>query len=188
MMAPLMTPLMMKLLAGAYVPISFPEMMITIFQMIIVPVIAGLVANKLIHGRAPWIDDLMPVVSMAGICLIIAIITAASRDKLLQVGLALIGAAVIHNAIGYLLGYWGARAAGLNETDSRTVSIEVGLQNGGMASGLAINVLHSTDAGLAPAIFGPWMNISGSTLASWWRKRLPANEAAAPHAAGKTAA
>lgn len=173
MAAPIMTPLAMKVLAGQYVPISFVDMMISIFQMIIVPVVAGLIANKLIHGRAPWIDQLMPVVSMAGICFIIAIITAASRDKLLEVGIALIFAAMMHNATGYLLGYWGARATGLSETDARTVAIEVGLQNGGMASGLAMNVLHSSDAALAPAIFGPWMNISGSALASWWRKRVP---------------
>lgn len=174
MAAPIMTPLSMKLLAGQYVPISFTDMMVSIFQMIILPVVAGLIANKLLHGRAKWLDDLMPVVSMAGICFIIAIITASSRDKLLEVGLALIAAAMLHNTTGYLLGYWGARSAGLSETDSRTVAIEVGLQNGGMASGLAINVLHSSDAALAPAIFGPWMNISGSALASWWRRRVPA--------------
>ena len=61
--------------------------------------------------------------------------------------------------------------AGLEESDRRAVAIEVGLQNGGMASGLAVKVLASTDAALAPAIFGPWMNISGSILASWWRDR-----------------
>ena len=73
--------------------------------------------------------------------------------------------------IGFTLGYWGARGAGLNESDSRTASIEVGLQNAGMASGLAISVLHSTDAGLAAAIFGPWMNAAGSVLASYWRQK-----------------
>jgi len=72
---------------------------------------------------------------------------------------------------GYLFGYWSARGFGMAEADARTVAIEVGLQNAGMASGLAISVLHSSDAGLAAAIFGPWMNISGSVLASWWRKR-----------------
>ena len=77
----------------------------------------------------------------------------------------------LHNLAGYLFGYWSARGFGMVEADARTVAIEVGLQNAGMASGLAISVLHSSDAGLAAAIFGPWMNISGSVLASWWRKR-----------------
>jgi BASS family bile acid:Na+ symporter len=123
------------------------------------------------------------MVSMAGICLIIAIITARSREKLLTVGAALILAAMLHNAIGYLLGYWLSRAIRLDEITCRTVALEVGMQNGGMASGLAMSVLKSADAALAPAIFGPWMNISGSVLASWWRRhpvRSPASAAPAP--------
>jgi BASS family bile acid:Na+ symporter len=169
--SPIMTPLAMKVLAGQYVPVSFQDMMVSIIQMVIVPIVGGLVVNRILHGRAPWMQRALPVVSMGGICFIIAIITALSRDKLLQVGFALIAAVILQNGIGYLLGYWGARAARLAETDCRTVAIEVGLQNAGMASGLAIAVLKSAEAGLAPAIFGPWMNVSGSMLASWWRAR-----------------
>jgi len=69
------------------------------------------------------------------------------------------------------LGYWGARLLRLDQTACRTVAIEVGLQNGGMASGLAITVLNSAKAAMAPAIFGPWMNVSGSILATWWHSR-----------------
>ncbi len=176
--APLMTPLAMKLLAGQYVPVSFTTMMISIVNMIIAPIVAGLVVNRILHGRGSWVRRALPVVSMAGICAVITIITALSREKLLEVGLALIAAVAIHNAVGYLLGYWGARLAGLVEADCRTVAIEVGLQNAGMASGLAISVLKSAPAALAPAIFGPWMNASGSLLASWWRAR-PVTEPAA---------
>ena len=175
LMAPIMTPLAMKVLAGQYVPISFVSMMIEIINMIILPIAAGLIFNKILHGKIGWLDRLLPAISMGSICFIIAIITALSRDKLLEVGLALIGAAMLHNAIGYVLGYNGARLLGLSETDARTVSFEVGLQNGGMASGLAINVLKSSDAALTSAIFGPWMNISGSALASYWRGKVPAD-------------
>ncbi len=66
---------------------------------------------------------------------------------------------------------WGARAARLDESSCRAVAFEVGMQNGGMASGIAMDVLRSASAALAPAIFGPWMNISGSVLANWWRRR-----------------
>jgi len=169
--SPVMTPLAMKLLAGQYVPVSFNEMMVSIVKMIILPIAAGLVVNRVLHGRAAWMKSALPLVSMGAICFIIAIITSLSRDKLLQMGMALIAAVAIHNAVGYLLGYWGARLAGLVEADCRTVAIEVGLQNAGMASGLAISVLKSAEAALAPAIFGPWMNVSGSILASWWRAR-----------------
>jgi BASS family bile acid:Na+ symporter len=151
------------------------QMMFEILKMIVVPIIAGLVVNKLFFQKMRWLDRVLPVVSMAAICVILTIITSLSRDKLLSVAFALIAVVMLHNSAGYLLGYWSARLAGMAEADARTVAIEVGLQNAGMASGLAINVLHSSDAGLAAALFGPWMNISGSVLASWWRRR-PAND------------
>ena len=86
-------------------------------------------------------------------------------------GFLLLAASILHNLVGYTLGYWLARLSRLNERDCRTVAFEVGMQNGGMASGLAINALQSVQAALAPAIFGPWMNVSGSMLATYWRNR-----------------
>jgi len=252
LLSPVMTPLMMKLLAGRLVPIDFWEMMLSILDMVIVPTVAGLIANRILYSRAAWLqrlgpvaliavagslaaaavsmanerllssvlsdsatgwvlalrgglligllliaavaaaklvvsillrgpenwmDKALPVVSMAGICVIIAIITSRSREQLLTVGLALIAASILHNTTGYVLGYWSAKLLGMSETACRTVAIEVGLQNGGMASGLAINVLKSPSAALAPAIFGPWMNVSGSVLATWWHRR-PVRDAA----------
>jgi BASS family bile acid:Na+ symporter len=237
LVSPLMTPFLMKTLAARLVPIDFIAMMVEVFSMVIVPVLAGLVAHRILYGsdrwadsvkhlafiaaggialgvgaalvpseqlgslaplgrgaviglaliglvaltklamrfwlRGPedWMDKVLPIVSMAGICLVIAIITARARDRLLAVGALLIVAAILHNAIGYLLGYWLARAVRLDESACRTIAVEVGMQNGGMATGLAMTVLKSADAALAPAIFGTWMNISGSVLASWWRRR-----------------
>lgn len=178
MMAPIMTPLAMKLLAGELMEIDSYAMMISILKLIVLPIAAGLLANHLMHGRRAWLDKVLPVVSMSGICYIIAIIAANNRDKILTVGAGLFAAAILHNCIGYLLGYWGARASGINETDSRTVAFEVGMQNGGMGTALAMDVLKSSSAALGPAIFGTWMNISGSTLASWWRERPPKPAAA----------
>ena len=237
LLSPVVTPFWMKTLAGRLVPVPFVAMMLSIFNMIIIPIVAGLFVNRLLYGTkawtrkatvlaaitaacvaaaagavmvrisawgsfaalksgiilgfvliglsalaklvivlwlkrpANWMDKTLPFVSMAGICFIIAIITAQSRDELLTVGLVLILAAVLHNGAGYLLGYWGARLARLDESACRAVAMEVGMQNGGMASGIAIDVLKSTSAALAPAIFGPWMNVSGSLLAGWWRRR-----------------
>jgi BASS family bile acid:Na+ symporter len=179
LVSPFMTPLMMKLLAGQYVPVSFWGMMRDILWMIVLPIVLGLVAHGLLHGRQ-WLGRALPLVSMGGICLILAIITSLSRDKLLAVAPTLLLAVAVHNTAGYLLGYFGARLLRLEERDARTVAIEVGLQNAGMASGLAISALKSTDAGLAPAIFGPWMNASGSVLASFWRRRPVAAPAAQP--------
>ncbi|MHB8522993.1 MAG: bile acid:sodium symporter family protein [Limisphaerales bacterium] len=130
-----------------------------------------------------WLARLLPIVSMAGICLIIAIITARARSQLLSAGAVLLIAAVIHNAAGYLLGYGGARLARLGERDCRTVAIEVGMQNAGMATAIAMNVLHSASAALASVVFGPWMNISGALLASWWQ-RHPVNRSVPPPETG----
>ena len=104
---------------------------------------------------------------------IIIIFIAAGRNSLLQVGLLLLLAVFIHNIGGFLIGYWTARLMGFKEKDCRTISIEVGMQNGGLASGLALNMGKMATVGLAPAIFGSLMNVTGSTLASWWHHRKP---------------
>lgn len=171
MLSPLATPYLMQLLAGQFVPIDTYGMMISILNMIILPIVLGLLFNHFLHGKMKWLDDIMPVVSMVGIAFIIAVITAAGQDSLLSIGLLLIVAAIIHNALGYLFGYWGCRMFGMDEKSCRTIAFEVGMQNGGMASGLAQEMGRLATVGLAPAIFGPWMNISGSTLANYWRRK-----------------
>ena len=116
----------------------------------------------------------MPLLSMGGIVLIIVVITAAGRDNLLDVGALLIVAVLIHNIAGYFLGYWSGRLLRMNERDCRTIAIEVGLQNAGLGSALALAMNKLSTVGLAAAIFAPVMNITGSSLALWWRsKPLP---------------
>ena len=173
LLAPLTTPLLMELFAGQFVPIDFWAMMWSITKIVILPIIGGLVFNRLFHGKAPWLDKAMPIVSMAGIAIIITIITAAGRDSLLVIGVALVAAAIIHNGLGYFLGYWGCKFMKLPERDCRTIALEVGMQNGGLASGIALEMGKVATIGLAPAVFGPWMNISGSSLATWWGERPP---------------
>jgi bile acid:Na+ symporter, BASS family len=174
LLAPLMTPLLMKLLAGELVNVDVWAMMWDIVKMVIIPIGAGLLFNKLLSGKAKWLDDAMPLVSMIGIAFIITIITAAGRDSLLSIGLLLILVAFIHNTFGYFLGYWFSRLVGLDERSCRTVAIEVGMQNGGLASAIALQMGKVATVGLAPAIFGPLMNITGSSLATWWRgKPIP---------------
>ncbi len=179
LMAPLMTPFLMEQLAGSYVPVDFWKMLNDILKMVIYPVIGGLAFHHLFHGKAKWLDDAMPLVSMAGIALIITIITAKGRNDLLTIGPLLMLACLMHNLTGYFLGYWGGRLFRMPERDCRTIALEVGLQNGGLASGLAKGMGMLATVGLAPAIFGPLMNITGSSLATWWRsKPLPEGEAA----------
>jgi BASS family bile acid:Na+ symporter len=140
LLAPLMTPLLMELLAGQFVSVDFLTMMWDIIKMVILPICAGLLYNYFLGGKFIWLDKAMPVVSMVSIALIITIITAAGRDALLAVGGLLVLAVLIHNLTGFTLGYSVSRLFGLDERSCRTIAIEVGLQNGGLASGLALQM------------------------------------------------
>jgi BASS family bile acid:Na+ symporter len=173
LLAPLMTPLLMKLLAGAFIRINMLDMMWDIVKMVIIPIAAGILFNKLLTGKAKWLDKLMPLVSMFGITFIIAIITAAGRNSLLTIGPLLLLLVLVHNLFGYTFGYWTGRLFKMNERDCRTIAIEVGMQNGGLASGIAKGMGKIATVGLAPAVFGPLMNITGSILASWWHRHPP---------------
>jgi bile acid:Na+ symporter, BASS family len=238
LLSPFITPLLMKLLAGEMVEVNFWKMMTDIFNMVILPIAAGLTFNlfssgkKVVRvivlqlaaylliillkniitlinagislqemgvrfskdilwfmllpiigaylfkyfarGNQDWLNKALAFISMLGIGIIITIITAAGRDSLLDVGLLLILACFIHNTLGYTLGYVVSRyLLRMPERDCRTIALEVGMQNGGLASGLAMQMGKIATVGLAPAVFGPLMNITGSSLATWWRGRPP---------------
>lgn len=172
LLAPLLTPLLMHFLAGKFVAVHFWDMAWDTTRVVIIPILSAVLFNLLLRGRLKWLDKLMPVISMAGIAFIIVVITSAGRDSLLKVGLLLVLAIFIHNISGYTLGYWFSRLLGFKEKDCRTISLEVGMQNSGLASGLALLMGGMATIGLAPAIFGPLMNISGSSLATWWHGRV----------------
>ncbi|WP_407429881.1 bile acid:sodium symporter family protein [Arcticibacter sp.] len=234
LVAPFMTPLLMKLFAGTMIEVKFVEMMMEIIKIMIVPIGAALIHDYLKNaGSGGWrfiqraslasavllvlmpmglwstletnlsqesmrvietlnffagaiivglvyhyatlrfknLDQLMPYISMFGIVYFTTVTTAAGRDNLLKVGLLLFISSVIHNAAGYIFGYYLSRWFGLDKSSSRTVAFEVGLQNGGMASGIAGSMGKLGTVGLAAAVFSPWMNISGSILANYWRRK-----------------
>jgi len=176
LLSPLLTPLLMRLLAGKFVAVHFWDMAWDTTKVVLIPICAGLLFNSLLRGRSKWLDKLMPLLSMAGIGIIIVIIVATGRDSLLKVGALLILVMFLLNAFGYTFGYWLSRLLGFKERDCRTIALEVGMQNSGLASGLALLMGGINTLGLAPAVFGPIMNISGSSLATWWHARVPKEE------------
>jgi bile acid:Na+ symporter, BASS family len=176
LMAPLLTPLLMKLLAGQFVQIDFVAMMLHVIEIILVPVILGLVVNKIIRKGMIWLKKIMPVLSMCGVLMMLIVIVSSGRDALLAIGPLLFIASIIHHSTGYLLGYWSGRLLRLDEKTCRTISLEVGMQNGGLASGIALQMGKVATVGLASAISVPWMTISGSMLANWWRKQPISDE------------
>jgi BASS family bile acid:Na+ symporter len=234
MIAPIMTPLWMKWLAGTMVEVSFFKMMVEIIKIVLVPIGAGLIHDYLKHASAngeksvygiaafatAWLlflvgggwgilnnnvspdaltafalggfllsafvigaayhwlwqrwqtlDKWMPTLSIVGILYVTAMTIAAGNENLRKVGALLLLACALHNTAGFFLGYILSRAAGLDKNSARSVAFEVGLQNGGMASGLAAAMGKLATVGLAAACFIPWMNISGSVLANYWSKR-----------------
>ena len=175
-LAPIVTPLLMRLLGGSFVEIHFWDMVWDITKIVILPVIGGLLFHYFVHGKFNWVDKAMPILSMSGIALILTVMIAAGRDNLLKVGGLLIIATFIHNTAGFFLGYWSGRLLKFPEKDCRTIALEVGMQNAGLASGLALTMGKIATVGLAPAIFGPMMNITGSFLSSWWHNRLPPDD------------
>ena len=176
LLAPFLTPLLLQWLGGSFVQIDFWGMVWDITKIVIIPIVAGLAFHYLMRGKYNWLDKIMPLLSMAGIACILAIMVAAGRDNLLKVGALLLVATFLHNVAGFFLGYWSARLLNFHERDCRTIALEVGMQNAGLATGLALTMGKIATVGLAPAIFGPVMNVNGSSLASWWHNHLPEEE------------
>jgi bile acid:Na+ symporter, BASS family len=171
LLAPFLTPFLMKILAGQLVEVDFLKMMWHVTEIIILPVILGLVINKLMRNGMEWLKKIMPKISMIGILMMLIVIVSSGRDALLKIGPLLFLASMIHHFLGYLLGYWSGRLMKLDEATCRTISLEVGMQNGGLASGIALQMGKIATVGLASAISVPWMTISGSMLANWWRNK-----------------
>jgi len=145
----------------------------SMFWFFFLPMIGAIALKYFVKGKGDYMGKVLSMVSMVGIAVIVTIITASGRDMLLQVGALLIITSVLHNLTGYALGYWLSALVGMPERDRRTIAFEVGMQNGGLASGLALQMGKVATVGLAPAIFGPLMNVTGSILATFWAGRPP---------------
>ena len=176
LLSPLMMPELMYWLGKEFIEVDFLAMFLDIVKMVILPVCAGLVVNHFLACRLRWLIRLMPLVSMLGIALIILIVTAAGRNSLLNVGLLLLLALICHMAMGTLLGYGCGRLFKLPERDCRTIALEVGMQNSGLASGFAMQMGKLATVGLAPAVFSPLMNILFSILSALWGRIRPKQE------------
>ena len=186
LLAPLLTPLLMKLLAGEMVTIDVLAMMWSMTKIVLLPVLGGLVFHHLVYRRQKWLERVMPLVSMIGILIMTVLTVAVGRDKLMQVGPLLVVACVMHSSAGFGLGYFVCRLLGRDPLTCRTIALEVGLQNAGMATGLAKSLGKVATLGLVPIVFGPVMNLIASVLANWWRGHPTGMTDGAPHAASGT--
>ena len=170
LLAPLVTPALTWYLAGAWIAVSFEAMMISIAQMVLAPVILGLLVHHFMADTTKRLMPAMPLVSVICIVLLVGCVVALSASKLAEVGLIMAAIVVLHNLCGLTLGYLAAKALHLDSQKSRTVAIEVGMQNSGMAASLAVMYFNPA-AALPGAIFSVWHNISGSLLANFFVRK-----------------
>lgn len=168
--SPLMLPLMMYVYAGQWIDVQVFELFMKTVQIILLPVVVGLILRAIIKDRIKYVLPVLPSISAAAIIFIVAVIVAANAEAIATVGLVVTVVAIIHNFLGFSVGYGVARFFEMDVTRARAVSIEIGMQNSGLAVALA-NTFFGTLAALPGAIFSVWMNISGSALAWWWRRR-----------------
>jgi BASS family bile acid:Na+ symporter len=166
------TPLLTWLYVGEQVPVPVWSMLLSIFKIVLLPVTLGVLINSLFGHRLKRLQPLFPILSVLAIVLIIAIVVALDRDNLASMGLLIALAVMLHNGIGLAAGYGIGRLVTGDERTARTLAIEVGMQNSGLAVALAVKYF-STTAALPGALFSVWHNLSGSLLAAWWSRRLP---------------
>jgi BASS family bile acid:Na+ symporter len=178
--AVVLTPLLTGWLAGAYVAIDRLNLLTNMFVIVLLPVVLGTLLNRLFPRAAERVSTVLPVVAIVLVILIVGGIVGGAKAQIAQHAGVLLLATFLLHACGFALGYGLARALGLGEVEARTISIEVGMQNSGLGSGLAKTPAFAAQfasvqqAALAPvpaAISAVWHVLIGSLLAGWWRRR-----------------
>jgi BASS family bile acid:Na+ symporter len=170
LVAPLATPALVSLLAGTWMDINAGSLFMDIVQVVIVPIVLGIVAKTLFRRQAAASVKALPLVSTIAIVLIIAIIVGLNQPKIMSNGLLILVAVILHNLLGFALGYLFARMFGMSLAKRKAVMLETGMQNSGLGAALA--AAHFSPLAAVPsALFSVWHNLSGSALATWFAGR-----------------
>jgi BASS family bile acid:Na+ symporter len=172
LLAVVMLPAIAWLLIGRRVPVPAGEMMLAVVQVAVGPVLVGMGLRRLLGARVSRLEGAFPMLSALAIAAVIAVIVGLNAGRLAAAAPAVMAAVVLHNSIGLAAGYGLARLARADEASARTIAIEVGMQNSGLAVALALK-LFTPAAALPGALFSVWHNLSGSALAAFWSRRPP---------------
>jgi bile acid:Na+ symporter, BASS family len=164
-------------LASQWIAIDAWSMLSSILQVVLFPIVLGLIVRSVFKHRVNHYVQAMPLISVLAIVAIVAAIIAGSKAQILESGLLILGVVMLHNGLGYLFGYWAAKCCDLVYPDRKAVAIEVGMQNSGLGVALAaVHFAASPVTAVPSAIFSLWHNISGPILASYWANRHPADQ------------
>ncbi|MUK00541.1 bile acid:sodium symporter family protein [Vibrio cholerae] len=169
-LAPILTPLLTLWLAGRYMPVDAASIGLSILQIVLLPVVVGLAVRYFLPRVVERLLPALPWISVAAITIVVIAVVSGSAGIIFSAGLLVLAAVILHNGLGFALGYGAAKLFKLPTSARRTTAIEVGMQNSGLAAGLARTYL-TPEAALPGAIFSVWHNVSGAALAAYWRRR-----------------
>ena len=168
-LAPVITPALTLLLASAWLPVSFSSMFISIIQIVLIPIALGVAVQYLLGTHVDKAVDVLPLISVVGIIGVVTAVVSTNVENIASTGLLIFAVVILHNLLGYLVGFLLGRLFRFDLKDSKTLSIEVGMQNSGLAATLAAT--HFSPIAAVPgAVFSVWHNISGSIIANWLSK------------------
>lgn len=169
LVAPILTPLLTLWLAGQYMPLDGASMAWSIVRIVLLPVVLGLAVRLLVPRLVERALPVLPWLSVTAISLIVAIVVSRSADRIVEAGLLVLAAVALHNGLGLTLGYLVGVVTRQPVAARRTVAIEVGMQNSGLAAGLAAQYMNPLSA-LPGAVFSVWHNLSGAVFALLCRR------------------
>ncbi|MGO2052483.1 bile acid:sodium symporter family protein [Glutamicibacter sp. 287] len=175
LLAPIFTPLLALWLAGQYLPVAAGTMALSIVQIVLIPVVLGLVLRTILPRLVNMVLPALPWVSVIAITFVVVIVVAGSSAAIFSAGLLILLAVILHNAGGIALGYGTAKLFKQPIASRRTMAVEIGMQNSGLASGLAKD-FFTPEAALPGAVFSVWHNLSGALIAAYWRRSSAKND------------
>ena len=170
-LAPLLTPALTYLFLSTSVDVDVKAMMISMIQVVVVPIGLGMLISRLLPKVCERIKDILPSISVAAICVIIASVVSHKSEKILSTGAVIFAVVILHNLLGYAFGYLAGMIFKMDLPRKKAVAIEVGMQNSGLAASLAGSAFPDLSMATVPgAIFSVWHNISGAVLAAVLRR------------------
>jgi BASS family bile acid:Na+ symporter len=167
-LAPVVTPALIYLLASQWLQVSASGMLLSIIQVVVIPIVLGVMAQALLRDKVKVCISVLPLVSVSAIVAIVSAVVAGNQARIATSGVMIFAVVVLHNGLGLLLGYWLAKLSGMSLAKRKAISIEVGMQNSGL--GVALATAHFSPLAAVPsAIFSVWHNISGPLAATLYR-------------------
>ncbi len=167
LLAPVLTPALTYLFLHTSVEVNVMSMFLSIVQVVIIPIVLGLIINQFAGKFTRNISSVLPLVSVIAICLIVAAVVSHNAERILSTGIVVFVIVILHNLLGYAFGFGLGKLLRLDLPKTKALSVEIGMQNSGLATAIAGTAFPSLAMATVPgAIFSVWHNISGAILAN----------------------